>query len=114
MGKRNRFDEETAKAETTEETKVELVEEVVQTASEEEKVEESTTKNLDDMSDAELLAYMRKRKADQAEKYAIKEAKLPMHVLVQKTVIMPKYTDTEMQMRNRMNRLQKQFEQKKD
>lgn len=113
MAKRNRYDEESIKAESTEEVKVETVEDaVVQTEAVEEKVEESTTKKLEDMTDAELLDYMNKRRAEQAAKYAIKEVKLPMHILVQKTVTTPTYTDNEMRIRNRMNRLQRQLEQK--
>ena len=115
MAKRNRFDDESVSEETQTGATGNTVEETQTGTIEtnEEKVGESTTKKLEDMTDSELIAYMNKRKAEQAAKYAIKEAKLPMHVLVQKSATMPTYTDKEMQMRNRINRLQRQISEGK-
>lgn len=81
--------------------------EVVETAA-----AEKDAVDINEMTDAELNAFMQERREAKAAEYAIKEVHIPMHKLIKTSAIVPQMTQNESvlqgcikHLQNRLNRL---------
>ena len=80
--------------------------EVKDTVYKEEDEQECTVNDISVMSDEDIIKFMRDRREKEAEKVAIKQVNVPMHILIKQSAVIPKFTENEMAMQGRLNHLQ--------